>query len=66
MPRTMKPFHLYDLDDYRRSQKTGEYIYAIGTTYAKTIRGAMKTFIENHIGDFIVESNGIAQVVSLY
>lgn len=66
MPRTVKPFHLYDLDEYRRSEVTGDYIYAVGTCYAKTIRGAIKTFSENHTGSFVMVCDDTAKVVSIY
>ena len=55
MPRKCKVFNLYDVTDYQRSMKTGEQIYSLGTTYAKTVRGALKTFMGNHAGRFVVE-----------
>lgn len=65
MPRKVRVFNLYTIADYKRWMRTGEQIYAIGTTYAKTVRGAMKTFVENHIGDFIIEHDNKAEVVTL-
>ena len=66
MALPMKPFHLYDLVAWRRAKVTHEEVLPLGTTYAKTVRGAVKTFVENHTGDFIVVSNSSEQVVSLY
>lgn len=66
MPRTAKPYHIYDLEEYRRSETSGEYIYAVGTCYAKTIRGAIKTFSENHAGSFMMVYDGTAKVVNIY
>lgn len=65
MPRKMRVFNLYKISDYKRWMRTGEQIYAIGTTYAKTVRGAVKTFVENHIGDFIIEHDNKAEVVTI-
>ena len=65
MPLKVRVFNLYEIADYERWLRTGEQIYAIGTTYAKTVRGAVKTFVENHIGDFIIEHDNKAEVVTI-
>ena len=65
MPRKVRVFNLYKIADYKRWLRTGERIYAIGTTYAKTVRGAVKTFADNHLGDFIIEHDNKAEVVTI-
>lgn len=65
MPRKVRVFNLYEISDYKRWLRTGEQIYAIGTTYAKSVRGAVKTFVENHIGDFIIEHDNKAEIVTI-
>lgn len=66
MALPMKPFHLYDLAKWRRAKITGEDVFPLGTTYAKTAKGALKTFVDNHCGDFVLVSNSKAEQVSLY
>ena len=65
MPMLMKPFHLYDLAKWRMAKITGEEVFPLGTTYAKTVRSAVKTFVDNHTGDFVVVSNSIERPVTL-
>lgn len=65
MPRPMKIFYLYSIEDWKRSKRTGEYIYAEGATYSKTIEGAIKTFKDNHYGMFMVVSERKAVEVML-
>lgn len=66
MPRPNKCYNLYPKDLYERAQRTGEHIFSEGTCYAKTIKSAIKTFAENHFGDFMIECGEVAVPVSLY
>lgn len=57
-PLPMKPWHLYDLIPYMAAKvsesKEEPTPY---TTYGKTASGAMKTFKDNHVGDFVLVSD---------
>lgn len=65
MPREMRVFNLYRISDWNRMQRTGKSAYAIGTTYAKSVKDAKKTFESNREGDFIIEHDGFAEVITL-
>ena len=66
MALKMKPFHIYDLSQWKKAKITGEMIFPLGTTYAKTYKGACKTFRDNHLGDFVVVSNSSEDIVTLF
>lgn len=57
-PLPMKPWHLYDLIPYMAA-KVSRSIDELRpyTTYGKTERDVMKTFKDNHVGDFILVSD---------
>lgn len=57
-PKPMKPFHLYDLIPYRTAKVLGTDTEPIPyTTYGKTVKDAMKTFVDNHVGSFVLVSD---------
>ena len=66
MPRINKCYNLYRKDLYERAKRTKEYIFSDGTCYAKTIRGAIKTFAENHFGEFVIECGDDSVMVFLH
>ena len=57
-PLPMKPWHLYDLIPYMTAKVFGLSEEPMPyTTYGKTKSDAMKTFKENHKGDFVLVSD---------
>lgn len=57
-PLPVKPWHLYDLIPYMRAKSSRSYEKPFPfTTYGKTKNDAMKTFKDNHTGDFILISD---------
>ena len=64
MPKPMKPFHLYDMIPYRKAKVFGTDDEPIPfTTYGKTVKDAMKTFVDNHVGSFVLVSDGVEKDV---
>ena len=56
-PLPMKPWHLYDLIPYLMAKVSKSCAEPVPyTTYGKTARDAMKTFADNHTGDFVLVS----------
>ena len=57
-PLPMKPWHLYDLIPYMAAKVSESKDEPVPyTTYGKTACDAMKTFKDNHIGDFVLVSD---------
>lgn len=67
MPLPMKPWHLYDLIPYmaRKVSVSDDNEPFPFTTYGKTKKDAMKTFADNHIGDFILVSDAVEIPVTI-